>query len=642
MLHVQHLKYTAAVLATLAMVAAPTAVNADDEDFVKTETGAPLKVVVNQDGAIYESAEAEGSSRPVSMFQFFYVLKPEAGSKDKTKNDFYRVSGGESKKLEIGWIHKDIVVEWSHRQALGLRPVKGRERALFYKDKEDLSAAYSDGDAPEPLSREPKGGTLDINLVPILDRFTMEADGDEVAGYRVAYLHSRSGKRKTASAGAAGGTPAGPNPDAAAVDLSKMTLDIVFVVDTTASMQPHIDNAKAAVSKIAKSIAGGTGGAAVRFGLVAYRDVVSAGSDDWYVTKLLCDLEKGANHDDFQKILGAVEDADRSSEDIPEDVFAGMKMAVQQAKWNPNAFKHIILLGDAPAQTASSGAKNSEKLTIAGVNALAQPRGQENVLEKITVHAIHCYQSAKDGTAVEQFKQLAQGEEYPGKYYEFNTSGSAEFVDELSGLVLSAMKGAGIAKGLTGGAAELESKVSKDTPGLGLLMEMVNASEATGEDAPNFSSGFCCEIDGAGNQVFEPYVLVQHGRLQMFRSFLDFSVSALRTSGDAGSRDVKKVLQSVQVFATQLSLGEPIKPDEPLSKIASMILGFPVRSNIFSMTFTKLAAMSEADFNSWVQEIEASKTIIKTHVENSRIWRSLGREVELEQRYCFLKVTDLP
>ncbi len=608
--------------ATGAMLMTGSAATADDS-LVMTDTGAPLKVVVRQDSSIFEGPNKEGKSRPVTVFEFFYVLKPEKVTDGPTQNGFYRVAGGESKKLELGWIHKDDVVEWPHRQALGLRPVKGRERAEFFGDKKDLGTAFADNPdgKPTPISREPRGGSLSINLVPILDRFTMQADGDDVDGFHVAYLHSKGGK----GVGAAS-VPTNPDAEGPAIDLSKATLDIMFVIDATGSMQPHINATKEAVEKIAREIAKRSKGAQVRFGLVGYRDV-----GEEYVAKLFCDLEKGANHQGFQRIIGELR-ADGGGDD-PEDVFAAMKTAIKDAKWNPHAFKHIILMGDAPAHEETTGKYNSEKLTIDGVVAMAQPRGQENIREKITVHAICCKRGAVNRKAVEQFKSLAAGEEFPGFFGEFDTKRSPAFIEDL---ILKAL--AGLDTITSGGDV---SGLDRKTPGLGMLLEMVNASEA-GSEVPSFASGYCCEIDAKGNQVFEPYVLVQHGRLGMFNSLLEFSIRALRASGDAGSRDVKKVLQSMQIFSTQINLGEPITGEMTVEKIASLILGFPVRNKIFNINFNKLSAMTEADFTSWVQQVEASKTITASHLDNSRIWKSLGRDVPLEQRYCFLKVKDLP
>ena len=55
------------------------------------------------------------------------MLPTEKGGRDKLKNDFYRVATGTTEDDAKGWIPKDDVVEWPHRQALGFRPA-GRSR----------------------------------------------------------------------------------------------------------------------------------------------------------------------------------------------------------------------------------------------------------------------------------------------------------------------------------------------------------------------------------------------------------------------------------------------------------------------------------------------------------------------------------
>ena len=56
--------------------------------------------------------------------------------------------------------------------------------------------------------------------------------------------------------------------------------------------------------------------------------------------------------------------------------------------------------------------------------------------------------------------------------------------------------------------------------------------------------------------------------------------------------DVSKVVGSLQILATNVNLGESVSPDMPLSKLLGMVLGFPVRNQVFALTPAKLAAMT--------------------------------------------------
>ena len=137
-------------------------------------------------------------------------------------------------------------------------------------------------------------------------------------------------------------------------------------------------------------------------------------------------------------------------------------------------------------------------------------------------------------------------------------------------------------------------------------------------------------------------MLVKYGQMELFRSALNFCVSSLKNAGEPGSKDVKILLQSMQILATQVNMGEPVDPNTSPATILKYILGFPVRNKIFNMSFAKLAAMTDSDYQSWVKEVEASESIVKGHLDNRKIWFNLGKDANPEKRHGFLKVTDLP
>lgn len=115
-------------LAALALCGLATAARAQDTDTVKTKAGVPLKVVVRRDTSVRAEPDAASPGQPVKMFEFFYVLPPERGKTPAGPpllNNFFRVATSQSEQSQYGWVHKDDVVEWSHRQAMGLRPPGG-------------------------------------------------------------------------------------------------------------------------------------------------------------------------------------------------------------------------------------------------------------------------------------------------------------------------------------------------------------------------------------------------------------------------------------------------------------------------------------------------------------------------------------
>ena len=404
-------------------------------------------MVVRRDTAAYEKPDTKSTSNPVTTFDFFYVLPPEKGAELKVepekpdaalKDGFFRVSTSDKDKDEFGWIAKDDVVVWPHRQAIQMRPIAGRKRAEFFKTDKDLKSTYTGAASAEPLSREPTSGA-GTSLMPLLAEFKIKnPSGDEINGYHVAYLHER------AKTGGSAGTPS-----AATVNIKAATLDIVFVIDTSASMQPMIDATKDVVGELAKRLADDPAKTApVRFGLVAYRDRINARDPSWYITKTFWELNrtaetspdavgKGTDISEFLNVLGSVTAGEISSEDTPEDVLGGLREAVRLPGWNPNGYKHIVLIGDASGHVDGDDVKNPEKLTIDGLKAMMQPSGKDNVGSKIICHAIRILgEDMSDWPKCEaQFAKLAEGVDFNGLYATFKKGEKADFTDKLVDLI---------------------------------------------------------------------------------------------------------------------------------------------------------------------------------------------------------------
>jgi len=598
----------------VALAGAPPAQAQFSRDILKTDSGAPLKLIVRRDTALYEQPVRSPRSDPVRKFKFFYAL-PVDGPGQKLKNDFYKVASGPAGHLAAGWIHKDDVVEWPHRQALGFRPRTRRERAQFYLSLGDLRTAYGGRNptSPVPISREPENHT-GLALLPILGEHTARLDGDEVAAYHVAYLHSQ-------------GEEGGARSSVSREQLQReMTLDVAFVIDATESMTPWIEGAKQVVRRVTETIAADSAlQGRVRFALVAYRD-----DGDEFVTRTFATFAQGSHHGSFLARLEEVRA--NGGGDIPERVAEGLRVAIEDLAWNRVGYKHIILIGDA----SSHGKPSLEEVLIQ-----AQPTGlNEAIWQKITIHALQCgLPPFGDDSYVcqVQFKQLAAGRDYPGLYGDFKD------VDDYVTKLVELIRGrVGYVRDIAEGKNTDVVERGKDDCLIGPLLEMVRSVDEGDPKVASFASGYVAEVDMAGNRMLEPHVLVTYSQLEMFHAAMDFCVKALENAGEPGEKDVNKIVSNLQILATQVNLGELVDLNTELSKILTLMLEVPVRNAIFRMTPARLAAMTESDYQSWVRQVRASQAVLKAQIDNKPIWFNLGKEIQPQYRHSFVKITDLP
>lgn len=117
-------------------------------------------------------------------------------------------------------------------------------------------------------------------------------------------------------------------------------VDVVFVLDTTGSMDGLIQTAKEKIWSIATTMASAQQTPDIRIGLVAYRD-----RGDAYVTKTV-DLS-----DDLDSVYATLMDFEAGGGgDTPESVNEALHSAVHNMSWSQQeqAYQVIFLVGDAP------------------------------------------------------------------------------------------------------------------------------------------------------------------------------------------------------------------------------------------------------------------------------------------------------
>ncbi|MBK8259088.1 MAG: VWA domain-containing protein [Polyangiaceae bacterium] len=114
-------------------------------------------------------------------------------------------------------------------------------------------------------------------------------------------------------------------------------VDLVFVVDTTGSMQDDIDSVRKKMKQITLELS--KRNPSYRVGVNAYRD-----KGDDYVAKTYLKLSE--DEDAIFKAMNKLK-ADGGG-DVREHVYAGLDTALREQPWRNGVSHHIILIGDAP------------------------------------------------------------------------------------------------------------------------------------------------------------------------------------------------------------------------------------------------------------------------------------------------------
>jgi serine/threonine protein kinase len=612
---------------------------------VLNRAGIPVKLITTRETKLYREPNLRSDNVPCPAFRFWYVLPPERRASrhvedvgSLTKNGLYRVAASDSEGAFKGWLSQEAAIEWHHNQAVQFSEKRGRQLVHFYPSEESARKAVVSGDVSEATHREPESSGDELEFMPLLKLKEIQVNEGRMNLYETAFIAVRNRVVK------------------------ETTLDIVFVVDTTAGMQPAIEQVKRSIQAVDRKLSDDDQlRSHLRFGLVAYRDTVPNMLAMEYLAKVFCTLEEGRDHELFLKLLGQLRAASISSGDYPEDVLAGLDMAMsfENMKWNPLGWKQIIVIGDSsikgPDHPDLASQQNEGNRTIAGVMAEAQagtlPEGLAQGGFVISAVRIH-HPGAKDDNLIgdQQFSLLVAGRTYNGQLMTARGGNAPEdFSGALTQAILDKMEGLNDAVFKPGVATIVASatsssgsppvtagKTATDFPWP--VLDTLNAVGEGSAGGLQLHRRYTTEFDADGNRVFVPHVFIRKGQLLSFNSMLDLIQGQLEDVGDPGHRDVTTILRGLQAVSATLNLSEPITADTPIDKFLNLLLKNP----IFQRTIGDLAAMSQTDYGNWTEGIKAQRDTLRAFINNDHNWFKLHADVNERAAHAFIPLSDLP
>ena len=153
-------------------------------------------------------------------------------------------------------------------------------------------------------------------------------------------------EKKTASAQAESPAPAVPELEDM---LRNFSAAVVFVIDSTKSMGPYIEQTKNVVTGIYDRIQKEDIGANVKFGLVAFRSRTKDKSELDYLSKVFIDPNDAGGKGGFLESVKSLAPASASTARFSEDAFAGVVTALNDIDWQTFGGRYVVLITDAGA-----------------------------------------------------------------------------------------------------------------------------------------------------------------------------------------------------------------------------------------------------------------------------------------------------
>ncbi|WP_372242039.1 vWA domain-containing protein [Pseudomonas sp. Fl4BN1] len=474
---------------------------ADDKPLIQAGKKTLFQRVLTTPGCHLSPSAGGAAGEAQPTFSRFYVYeRAQAGNAEWLK------VGPDSYGKTVGWLPANCTTDWKMQLTLAFTNPANRDRLLFFKDRATVEGIL---DAPDPVSKvaplraKLKQGAqapgvlaqepeyfIDLQkqfyLLPILSgEEVMTESGFRTRLLNVASVSKDDDKNAQGAAGANGGAAGNAN---ASSQLKEFSAAVVFVIDSTISMDPYIDRTREAIRKVYQQIEAQNLGKQVKFGLVAFRSSTKAVPGLEYVSKMYADPNKVKDSTDFLSKVADLKQAKVSSSSFDEDAYAGVMHSIDKVDWSQFGARYVVLITDAGA------IEGDDKLSNTGLSA-TQVR-LEAAKPGVAIYTLHLKTPAgiKDHSKAEaQYQNLST---YPGTntslYYPVNAGDVQEFgrkVDALASAITSQVKAAYMGEDAIGSALNAkqdpaEKKMLEDAALIGHAMQLAYLGEKTNSKAP--------------------------------------------------------------------------------------------------------------------------------------------------------------
>lgn len=570
------------------------------------------RVLTTPGCALHEAPDGKAGAVQPTFSRFYVYASQAAGGKTWVQ------VGPDSFGKTLGWVDRSCTVDWKMQMSLAFTNPAGRDRTLFFKDRPALDTVLNaidpvekiaptrqqlktKGQAPGVVAQEPElfvDMTKNFYLLPILS-------GEEVMteqNVRVRVLNVAS----VSAADPASAAKASQDQSTAherTKQIKEFSSAVVFVIDSTVSMDPYIERTREAIKKVYAKVEAEKLGDKVKFGLVAFRSSTKAVPGLEYVSKVYADPNKVKDGADFMAKVAELKQAKVSSSLFDEDAYAGVMDAVNSIDWRPYGARYVVLITDAGA------IEGSDKLSSTGMSA-SQVR-LEAAKPGVAIYTLHLKTPAgakNHASAEAQYRNLSTyGGTNLSLYYPVNAGDVNEFgkkVDALSAAITQQVKSAYQGEDAVGSAANAtdpgkrpanaDEKMLQDADLIGNAMKLAYLGERIGAKAPPVFQAWISDRDLIKQTVpvTDVRVLLTKGQLSDLNDVMKKIVDAAN-QGLISPTDMFNQLRNVAA-----TMGaDPNKLEKSDKKLAEMgflteyLDGLPYHSEVLNL--------DEATWKSW-------------------------------------------
>lgn len=631
-------------------------------------TGLPLRLLIKPQSNMYidqdvSSAQAHSNIPAFSVLYAYEQIDVTYDDANFTATGWFR-AGFRTDGPE-GYVRAEDVVPWKQALAVSFTnpgPSERKPVLMFASgdalDKtmneivdgttsaDDLYAALAVNSVPEGIISREGTGWVDINknfyLMPILDYAPMDWAADDLLGLQVAALTNKGRADQIDACDINSADAAQCFAQQTGGGIDSIALDLVFVIDTTLSMQPSIDAVTTAIREAAQALAQKLPNQdLLKFGIVGYRDSPEDGESSGeggtfalqYTAKNFTpELLTTA---DFRDLLGSgdIRASEAGSGDWQEEVFAGMREGVS-ANWSPASARVIVLIGDASSH-AIDHPKNVSGLSEIAIKELAKQN---------EVYVASIYVGDEDlHLARPQFEAMSAGDENSIAFSVVQDGGEGGLAASLS----KALQGiVDVLSSGRFGAVTTAAVDQDDTTSQGILGAVRAAFVdylGTEAEPPANITAWALDRDPTDyhKRAFDVKVMVQNGELQELINLL----KAAQEKFVGGASTSLGFLDTVVGVSTGTSYDLDIADSQAIGESAlspRWIKALPYKSLVLSMSPEEFTQAPPDDRTRFEQRLTSLIELYNDILNRPQDWVALNDQSNAEDRVYMLDLSNLP
>ena len=559
------------------------------------------------------------SGQKIPAFSRYYVYKREnVGNKELLQ------VGPDSFGKTVGWLDANCAVPWNMQMTMVFTNPSDRGSLLFFKDKATLESIIYDNSpakAVEPiraelaqkkssekvLAEEPKEFVdfqKNFYLLPVLQgEEVMDSQGFYERLLEVASVSKNDKPVTQPTTNTTSNNQTNKTGQNQPQEIVGFSAAVVFVIDSTISMDPYINRTRDAIKKVYEKIEKENLGKQVKFGLVAFRSSTKAVPGLEYTSKMFVDPSTVKDGKDFMDKVANLKQATVSSKEFSEDAYAGVSQALNEINWNNFGGRYLVLITDAGA------IEGDNPISTTGLDAKqlrleAQHRGVALYTLHLKTPSVNEFGQKVDTLASALTKQVKQA--YSG--------------EEAAGSVLTATT-------KTGGDPK-KSEIEEDAVLLGKAMQLAYLGDVKGTKAPPVFKAWVSDRDFA-----KPTVPTAEARVLLTKSQLsDLSDVVKKIADAANSGLISPTDMFAQLRSVAAAMGQDpnkIKEDKS-TKLADLGLlgeyldGIPYKSQVTGIDEDTWKGMSVQEQEKFIRDLHSKLRHYRIFNEDQSRWISLS------------------